>query len=139
MLIEGTTMSNLSGPSSLTARKASFSQARSASPIERCTKVFVAPRAPESSTGTRKQLGHELLRLPLGRRHLGRLARIVELPQITKLLLQCIRPGRQIGPPRAARGLRIGRDHLHPRLHQVSPVLISLGLPLRTRMTIVDV
>ena len=50
--IDGTTISNLSGPSSVSARKASFSQASNTSSIWRCTKVVVAPRAPVSSTGT---------------------------------------------------------------------------------------
>ena len=39
-------------PSSLIDRNASFSQAISTSPIPRSMKVVVAPRAPESSTGT---------------------------------------------------------------------------------------
>ena len=52
MLSEGTTIWTFSGPSSLIERNASFSQARSTSPIPRCTNVVVAPRAPESSTGT---------------------------------------------------------------------------------------
>ena len=52
METEGITISNLSGPSWSTARRASFSQARSTSPMPRCTKVLVAPRAPVSITGT---------------------------------------------------------------------------------------
>ena len=48
----GTTISNSPSPSSFTARKASFSQAKSTSPMPRSTKVVVAPRAPESRTGT---------------------------------------------------------------------------------------
>ncbi len=52
MLWGGTTIWTLSGPSSFAARKASFSQARSTSPISRWTNVVVEPRAPESSTGT---------------------------------------------------------------------------------------
>jgi hypothetical protein len=49
---EGTTTSNLSSPSSASARNASFSQASSTSPMPRCAKVVVDPRAPVSSTGT---------------------------------------------------------------------------------------
>ena len=52
MLTEGTMISNLSGPSSFCARKASFSQEMNTSPMPRSTKVVVEPRAPESSTGT---------------------------------------------------------------------------------------
>ncbi|MCY1539616.1 hypothetical protein D9M68_752110 [compost metagenome] len=52
MEIDGTTISNFSGPNSFSARKASFSQASSTSPTPRCTKVMVEPRAPVSSTGT---------------------------------------------------------------------------------------
>jgi hypothetical protein len=52
MLTDGTTISNLSRPSFSVARSASFSHAMSTSPIPRCTNVVVAPRAPESSTGT---------------------------------------------------------------------------------------
>ena len=48
----GVTISTLPGPSSSWARKASFSQASSTSPTPRWVKVVVAPRAPESSTGT---------------------------------------------------------------------------------------
>ena len=51
MLIDGMTISTLPC-SSASARYASFSQASSTSPIPRCTNVVVAPRAPESSTGT---------------------------------------------------------------------------------------
>ena len=50
-LVGGATMSNCPFDSS-TARKASFSHARSTSPIPRWTNVFVEPRAPVSSTGT---------------------------------------------------------------------------------------
>jgi hypothetical protein len=50
--MDGTTISTLSGPSSRIASKASFSHASNTSPIPRSTKVVVAPRAPESSTGT---------------------------------------------------------------------------------------
>src|SRR5450631_114031 len=49
---EGTTVSNLPSPNSFWARKASFSQASSTSPISFWVKVIVAPRAPESRTGT---------------------------------------------------------------------------------------
>ena len=49
---EGTTISNCPLPSSCCARNASFSHASSTSPMPRCTKVVVAPRAPVSSTGT---------------------------------------------------------------------------------------
>ena len=52
MLTEGTTISNLSLPSCLVARKASFSQEISTSPMPRWAKVVSAPRAPVSSTGT---------------------------------------------------------------------------------------
>ena len=52
MLTDGTTISNLSGPSSFCARKASFSQEMKTSPMPRSTNVVVEPRAPESSTGT---------------------------------------------------------------------------------------
>lgn len=52
MLRLGTTMSNLSGPSSLVARKASFSQEMNTSPTPRSVKVVSEPRAPASSTGT---------------------------------------------------------------------------------------
>ena len=50
--IDGRTMSNWSSPSSFSARNASFSQASSTSPMPRCAKVVVEPRAPVSSTGT---------------------------------------------------------------------------------------
>ncbi|KGW50912.1 hypothetical protein Y049_40 [Burkholderia pseudomallei MSHR684] len=50
MLADGTTISNLSAPNSLIDRNASFSHAISTSPMPRCTKLVVAPRAPESST-----------------------------------------------------------------------------------------
>ena len=52
MLKLGTTIWNLSGPSSLVARKASFSQEMNTSPTPRSVKVISEPRAPESSTGT---------------------------------------------------------------------------------------
>jgi hypothetical protein len=39
-------------------------------------------------------------------------------------------PGGQIVPARAAAGLGVGRDHLHPFGHQVAPVLDALGVPL---------
>jgi hypothetical protein len=52
MVTEGTTISNLSAPSSLMARNASFSQASRTSPMPRRTKVVVAPRAPVSRIGT---------------------------------------------------------------------------------------
>ena len=46
---DGVMISNLPGCSRI-ARKASFSQASSTSPMPRSAKVVVAPRAPESST-----------------------------------------------------------------------------------------
>ena len=49
---DGMTISNLSLPSSLIARKASFSQEMKTSPTPRSTNVMVEPRAPVSSTGT---------------------------------------------------------------------------------------
>ncbi len=52
MLSDGATTSNLPGPSSLMASKASFSHAISTSPMPRSTNVVVDPRAPASSTGT---------------------------------------------------------------------------------------
>jgi len=52
MLTDGTTISNLSLPSSFKERNASFSQAISTSPNPRSTKVVVEPLAPESRTGT---------------------------------------------------------------------------------------
>ncbi len=52
MLADGYTISTLSWPSSSRASIASLSQASSASPSPRCTKLLVAPRAPTSSTGT---------------------------------------------------------------------------------------
>ena len=39
-------------------------------------------------------------------------------------------PCRQVVPARAARGLGVGRDHLHIRAHQVVPVLDALGIAL---------
>ncbi len=52
MLTDGTTIDTRSRPIFSIASSASFSHASSTSPIPRCTKVVVAPRAPESSTGT---------------------------------------------------------------------------------------
>ena len=52
MLTEGDTISTFSGPSSLMASSASFSQVTKTSPMPRSMKVVVDPRAPESSTGT---------------------------------------------------------------------------------------
>ena len=58
----GTTISNLSGPSSLIARKASFSQEMNTSPMPRSTKVVVEPRAPEvEHLHVLVDLGHEVL------------------------------------------------------------------------------
>ena len=48
----GSTNSKSPWPNDWATSMASFSQARSTSPMPRCTKVLVAPRAPESSTGT---------------------------------------------------------------------------------------
>jgi hypothetical protein len=52
MLSGGTMVSNWSLPNSFCTRNASFSHEMKTSPMPRCTKVVVEPRAPESSTGT---------------------------------------------------------------------------------------
>src|SRR5690606_42038538 len=52
MEAEGVTTSILPLPSFFTASSASFSQTNAASPMPRCTKVVVEPRAPASSTET---------------------------------------------------------------------------------------
>ncbi len=48
-------------------------------------------------------------------------------------------PGGQVVPARAAARLGVRRDDLHTLGHQVAPVLDALGLPSRTRNTIVEV
>ncbi len=45
-------------------------------------------------------------------------------------LLQRPGPGREVVPARAARGLRVRRDHRHAGLRQVAPVLDALGIAL---------
>ena len=103
------------GPARLTARKASFSQASSTSPMPRCTKVVVEPRAPESSTGTFVK---------------SCVTKAARVGLVAARLLQRVAPGRQVVPARAARGLGVGRDHRDAGLHQVVPVLDALGVAL---------
>ena len=45
-------------------------------------------------------------------------------------LLQRVAPGREVGPARAARGLRVRRHHHGARLGQIVPVADRLGVPL---------
>ena len=124
-------MSTFSGPSSFTARKASFSQASSTSPRPRCTKVLVAPRAPESSTGTRLINSVTKARaFTCAAATAVGLGGVVQLRQVAELALQGPGPGGEVVPARAARRLRVRRDHLHARLEQVAPVADPLGVPL---------
>ena len=110
----GATISNLSLPNSRCARNASFSHASSTSPTPRSTKVTVEPRAPVSSTGTfLKSSPTNSFALSAEPNFFSRVA-----------------PRRQIIPARAARGLRVRRDHLHARLDQIVPVLDALGIAL---------
>ena len=69
-LIEGVTISKRPSPNSASARCASFSQVISTSPMLRCAKVVVEPRAPVSSTGTlaksRRTKSRAVVSLPPG-------------------------------------------------------------------------
>ena len=60
------------------------------------------------------EVGDELLRLVL----------------VAAVLTQRPAPGRQIVPARAARGLRVGRDHLDVLFDQIAPVVDALGIAL---------
>ena len=83
--------------------------------MPRWTKVVVAPRDP----------GVE-------HRHIGaETAYETERPRpVAAVTVGRISQGRQIAPAGAAGGFGIGRDHLHPRLHQVEPVVDVLGIAL---------
>jgi len=122
--VGGTTMSNWSGPSWLTARKASFSQASSTSPMPRSTKVVVEP------AGAGIEHGDVLVERLHEFEALGLVAAVLRIRE---------RPCGEEIPAGAAGGLRIGRDHLHAVLDEVRPVLDALRVSLRTRKTIVDV
>ena len=112
---DGTTMSNLPRPSSLTARNASFSQASRTSPCPRWTKVVVEPRAPLiEHRHVAEQAGHDI-RAPWP-----------ELPYFCA----GIAPGGEIIPARAAAGLRVGRDDLDARADQVVPIVDLLRIAL---------
>ena len=111
---DGATISNLPAPSSRWARKASFSQASSTSPMPRSAKVVVEPRAPVSSTGTLAiEAGDEVARRRLASRRASPVA-----------------PGGEEVPARAAAGLGVGRDDLDAGPDEVAPVADPLRIAL---------
>ena len=104
------------------------------------TKVMVGPAGPGIEHGNMLiQLGHKVLCLLLGLGHGRGLLGIVQFLQVAQFPPQRISPGRQIIPPRPARGLRMRSNHRTPGLTRSSQSRIPFGLPFRTRKTIVEV
>jgi hypothetical protein len=106
MLLDGSTISNLSAPNSLTARYASFFHYRSASPRPRFDEVC------GGNTRAGIELGHIAIEC---RDKFPPLLIVVRLiPRVT--------PGREIIPARAAGSFRIRGYHSDARPNQVRPV-----------------
>ena len=113
--MDGITISNLSGPSSLVASQASFSQEMDTSPMSRWANVVSgAARAGVEHRHVLEQLADVLLRRRIAA------AGLLHRPG----------PAREVVPARAARGLRIRRDHAMPGLREIAPVLDALRIAL---------
>ncbi len=92
--------------------------------MPRSVKVTVEPRASGIEDGHMlEKLSDEFLRLGL----------------VAVILLQCIGPRGEVVPAGAAGGLRVRRDHLDVSFTRSGQSLMPLGLPLRTRKTMVEV
>ena len=113
MLSEGTTSSTCPLPISFAAMKASFSQPRRTSPMPRCTKVVVEPRAPVSRTGT------DLYSL---------VTNSFAFSSSPPLRLRAYAPSGEVVPAAASRRLGIRRDDAHARFHEIFPFVNPLRI-----------
>ena len=110
----------------------------STSPMPRLTNVVVAPRAPESSTGTSctarpRTLAPSLRRLWWRRPPRGRAPWRDPRARVSKH-----NPKRRGSSSQRPGRLGIRCDHRDARFHQVVPVANVLGIALRTRKTMVE-